>query len=142
MENKATVYKVVRNVNGVLMSAIQGPVTLAYRIGEPVGASDALPEGGPLAFSTFDAALSFAKFEAKLAYLYGRPEQFEVYEAIGEGVEPVQLLSRDMTVEWRRLFWQHPERFTGTDVFAAPRGTVVTRCLTLVRKVWEDHGEM
>lgn len=143
MSEQTTVFKVVRNLGGVHVSAIQGPVVLAYRIGIPTEACDALPEAGPLAFDGFKAALSFAKFEAKLAHMYNKPANFEIYEAIGEDVQPVDVLSREMTVDDRRAFWLAPHEFTGTSVYAAPKGTVVTSSLTLVRKVWDqENGEV
>ena len=133
-----TVFKVVRNVGGVLISAVRGPVCLAYRIGKPTEACSELPEAGPLAFVDYESARKFAKFETRMAYLYGKDDHFEVYAAKAEGVRGVRVLSRNMTPERRREFWQDPSQFGGVDVMDAPPGSVVTRSLTLVKKVWDS----
>ncbi len=144
---QTTVYKVVRNVGGVRISAVQGPITLAYRIGEPTEACAALPEAGPLAFETYESARAFAKVEAKLAYLFNKPSVFEVYEAVAEGARPVTRLSRGMTAADRSRFWEKPDEFASVpsmklpvSVMDAPKGSVVTSCLTLVRKVWDSES--
>lgn len=136
-----TVYKVVRNRGGVLLSAVRGVVVLAYRVGVPTTACAELPEAGPLAFHTHDDAVRFAKFEARLSYQYNTNERFEVYEAEAVGARPIQTLARNMSAEQRRAFWQDPSKFSGIDVMDAPRGTLVTASLTLVKKVW-DSGEV
>jgi hypothetical protein len=137
------VYKVVRNLGGVRVSSVQGPVVLAYRVGEPTTACAELPEAGPLAFTTYDLARKFAKEQARMSYLYGRDDHFEIYQAAASGVRPVSILSTGFDIEWRRKFWRQPDSFPGTLVFDAPRGTVVTSSLTLVRPLWnEENGDL